>query len=493
MDKWKTVWQNALTLTQQFALPTFANLSVATKVILIVESRPFDRMRYFKAIIRHCLQHFFEEVDDTALVFVSFASNVESVQQLIENLSCNAKNHFLPHQKIDSVNDYNNLMLSADFWQFLRGKKVLMLQHDSCVLSSLKPTHWSYDNIGGAWPARFKIAPPENMGNGGLCVRSVDAMLAALETFDCSDLAALAPTVKRCMREQALDRLPEDVYYACAMQKNGCKLAPRAEALRFSVESVFDSPTNDPIGYHQPWHSHNNERWLAHIARSLDDYTFFFCHIEKCGGTTLREAIYKVFGKRRGASRCFVPQHTAKASATLQDASQFSVFAYHTNYYDFIAQCKQKRLFSTTLLRDPVERIISHYHAFDIVDGRPLDTFSDDELSAYCKTIGHLTVRRLGADATRRNETLVEMFVRAKKTIGLMQVVGFLDHLDVYCEQLSEAIGQRFALPPPRNVNAQKQKYSADLRKRIASKIVLEQALIDHAKRLHLKHSSARV
>lgn len=439
-----------LPFEKNFTLPHFCDFSDTENVLLIVESRNFQRdLPHFECIIRNSLHQI--DCENCAVVFACCESNLKSCQELIATIDCNASFKIVA-KNIDSIDAYNDLLLSKEFWLFFKNKRVLLLQHDSCLLEQLPLSFFNYDLIGAVWPDKFNIAPPNNVGNGGLCIRNVNKMIKALDTMPLENVK-ISKQVSKAMRSSNLTKVPEDVFFAQALKWLGAKVAPGHVAAKFSVESVFANV--DPIGYHQPWNSGNNKRWIKHVEKSFEQYTFLFCHIEKCGGTAVREIIRNVYEKDRN---CFIPQFTTKATAKPQNFKQFSVFAYHVNYQDFLNSFSHSKLFSTTVLREPISRLISHFHAFDCKKDERLDQLDKSELEKYCKTIGHLTIQRLGRKT--KTDTLEQMYKNAVKTLESMQVVGFLNDLPLYCERLSKATGRNFVSVGKRNINKQNIVYS---------------------------------
>lgn len=123
--------------------------------------------------------------------------------------------------EITCIDDYNKLLTSIDFWESLPYDKVLIFQHDSKLLREGIDEFLEWDYIGAPW--KFQ----EHGGNGGLSIRSKKAMIDTLK-----------------LHKWDRSKGNEDVFFSNFLQG---KLAPRAECLKFSCETIFQLGT---IGIH---------------------------------------------------------------------------------------------------------------------------------------------------------------------------------------------------------------------------------------------------
>lgn len=132
---------------------------------------------------------------------------------------------------IKNGHDYNNFLMSFQFWQKLeKYDRVLIFQHDSGILREGVEEFLEYDFIGAPikhmdWPAM----------NGGFSLRNPKKMLECLS---------------RGLPKHSHN---EDIRFCYAIQNSG-KLPTFEVAKRFSVETIFELGS---FGYHQV------ESWLT--------------------------------------------------------------------------------------------------------------------------------------------------------------------------------------------------------------------------------------
>jgi len=143
--------------------------------------------------------------------------------------------------EVDNLSNlaHNELMCTHWLWNRAAAERVLIFQTDSLICRRGIEAFQRYDYIGAPWRTDdlWCVGKPWLMesGNGGFSLRSRTVTLACLD-------------VHGYCRGQC-----EDVFYAENIPKVGGLIAPRAEALRFSVESVV-APR--PFGFHAAY------KWL---------------------------------------------------------------------------------------------------------------------------------------------------------------------------------------------------------------------------------------
>ena len=140
---------------------------------------------------------------------------------------------------------HNELMCTHWLWQRAAAEHVLIFQTDALLLRRGVDEFLRWDYIGAPWRTDdlWCVGKPHLMeaGNGGLSLRSRARTLETLDRFGYS-------------RGQS-----EDVFYVEHLPKAGGKLAPRAEATRFAVESDWAAEYDEtpPLGFHAAY------RWLT--------------------------------------------------------------------------------------------------------------------------------------------------------------------------------------------------------------------------------------
>lgn len=149
-----------------------------------------------------------------------------------------------------SIEDYNTLMKKPSFWRQVRADKCLMIQDDGMLVKpGARRFVEAYDYVGAPWlEGQVKLAEassPELVGNGGLSVRNVRAMLEIAEESE-------ARFTDEDLFINGFQPIPEDVFFAHGMnaKRHAYRLAPREEAARFSCEQVL---TRGSLGFHKPW------------------------------------------------------------------------------------------------------------------------------------------------------------------------------------------------------------------------------------------------
>lgn len=157
---------------------------------------------------------------DWELIVITTKENVEFFR---EGLKKNYKIYF--HLEKDfTVNDYNQLLTSYDFWNNLAEfNRVLIFQHDSIILRKGIEEFMEYDYVGAPW--KFQ----QHGGNGGLSLRNPKSMLRTI----------LYEPYKGLQIDGN-----EDVYFSNHLIGD---LAPREVCSKFSCESIFEMNT---FGYH---------------------------------------------------------------------------------------------------------------------------------------------------------------------------------------------------------------------------------------------------
>lgn len=125
-----------------------------------------------------------------------------------------------------TMEDYNNLLTSVEFWKAIPYDKVLMFQHDSRLLRKGIGEFLEWDYVGSPWTFQA------HGGNGGLSLRGKEAMLEILEKNSYGGMEIHGN---------------EDVFFCNIMKRQKMNLAPRSVCEKFSCEAIFKLGT---FGYH---------------------------------------------------------------------------------------------------------------------------------------------------------------------------------------------------------------------------------------------------
>ena len=147
---------------------------------------------------------------------------------------------------IESVGNYNDLLLSTWFWQQLKTENLLGFQVDSLINSQEKQQLADiaqYDYVGAPWSQKIQNRwdyIPYYGGNGGICFSKRSARLTVLDK-------ATQARKTGAPHHQVLN---EDIWFSHAFNEMGFRLPERDIATRFFVESVY---SKKPFGVHKPW------------------------------------------------------------------------------------------------------------------------------------------------------------------------------------------------------------------------------------------------
>jgi hypothetical protein len=158
--------------------------------------------------------------------------------------------------------DYNNLLpseyskflSSLDFWNLLKGKKILICQEDAIIFKNNIEDFLYFDYIGAPWLAS-KNDNKSCVGNGGLSLRTKDVMIKIINTIGINETKYNSSTLEYIKNTNSFVP-PEDVYFTKNMEDYRLGiLADRNIASKFSTESIF----NDSFGGHNFWTS--DKKW----------------------------------------------------------------------------------------------------------------------------------------------------------------------------------------------------------------------------------------
>ena len=197
-----------------------------------------------------------EKEEATGITVFHGTQNKTFVQEALDEAGIQNDNTFVTLQQLPCANltvpEYSQLLTTADFWrQFEDDAHILVFQTDS-ILSETSPYRWQdfadYAYVGAPW----RHLPRFQVGNGGLSLRSRDAMIEACQCM------AQDPIFRRYGQHT-----PEDLKLACYFQpraRRQYRLPARDVSCRFSVESIY-APR--PLGIHKAWARLSVREWQA--------------------------------------------------------------------------------------------------------------------------------------------------------------------------------------------------------------------------------------
>ena len=189
---------------------------------------------------------------------------------------------------------------------------------------------------------------------------------------------------------------------------------------------------------------------------SEDFQTFRFTHIPKCGGTSFREYINNNAIKSGiPKSQIYIPGcnnlSNDKNLSQLDNnelealrSKEIKVFAGHMKHQEF--QSKNISLntpFNVTILRDPVERFVSHYNFFNYklgynnLKGMSLNDLDDNKRKWIIDRLSNIQTNYIADIKNIRavgNDNILKI---AKYNLNFeYQIVGILENVDLFLDAL---------------------------------------------------------
>ena len=163
--------------------------------------------------------------------------NYEYLKMICNSISDNIKIIKLDIN-ICTVNIYNNLLFTKDFWNNLVGEKLLLYQEDSIIFHSEIEAFMKYDYIGAPWLYENNDNIYQ-VGNGGFSLRSKSKMIEVINKIDVNKLQLNNCTLD-VMKISKLENCPEDVYFSKSMiDYHLGEVADRYNASLFSSEQIY--------------------------------------------------------------------------------------------------------------------------------------------------------------------------------------------------------------------------------------------------------------
>lgn len=190
------------------------------------------------------------------------------------------------------------------------------------------------------------------------------------------------------------------------------------------------------------------------------DYIFY--HIPKCGGTTLRHFLYKIFIKIYNDDQIYLPQafpddyericryadananlvneaqynHSLNLQKSLPESPEYKVLLCHVTR--FIASkyiISDKNVVTMTVLRHPVSRLISHYNHFSHEENQKphINELDMNTLTKLCHQYSDLMCKYLIPDDVRTPEAIHG----AIDSIDKIYVLEKLDLEEIYQDVVS--------------------------------------------------------
>ena len=228
---------------------------------VFIEYRPLP---HAEVLLRNCISKLRSEWSHTIICG-------EEAFEYYKNLACNIHKNIkvinTGHQNMDQ-NAYNNLLLTKDFWNLLSGEKILIYQEDTFIFKDNINDFVEWDYIGA--PFKIDCVEGNNVGNGGLSLRSKSKMIEVLERIPLESINKheFKPFIQNYMYNKKLNNIPEDIYYSSYLQKLNIGKVPDIEiAKQFSSETIYNP---ESFGMHCMWHGYKD--WKNVFVNDLYKY-----------------------------------------------------------------------------------------------------------------------------------------------------------------------------------------------------------------------------
>ena len=191
----------------------------------------FREIPHSKFVITNCINKLSKDWSHT---IVCGPSNYNFMKKLVPGVKVININ-----KEIKNVNDYNNLLLSIEFWDLFYGSKILIYQEDTLLFHGNITPFLKYDYIGAPWVKDH--IPGGYGGNGGLSLRTKSIMKECLMKYP--------PPPDNSFTK--FDKMAEDLYFCNVMHHHSIgTLAPRKVGVLFSQEQLI---SDSPMGGHKFW------------------------------------------------------------------------------------------------------------------------------------------------------------------------------------------------------------------------------------------------
>jgi hypothetical protein len=135
--------------------------------------------------------------------------------------------------------DYNTLLATEMFWNWIKAEHVLIFQTDSYLRRNGIEEFLKYDYVGAPWKSDFMKSGSKQSGNGGLSLRRKSKILQVIK------------------KNNYTTGMHEDTYFQIGLENIGANLPEVETSKQFSVETIY---YDNPIGVHRYWDYVNDEK-----------------------------------------------------------------------------------------------------------------------------------------------------------------------------------------------------------------------------------------
>lgn len=136
-----------------------------------------------------------------------------------------------------------------------------------------------------------------------------------------------------------------------------------------------------------------------------------FFHIEKCMGTSINMILYEylvnIYSDSEIYKNYIVNSNNLIDTTDLEKIRDKKVLLCHMSFNkENVTDIFSLNCYSIICLREPIDRIISHYYYFDIIDNKKLYELSEEELMTYLTFYGNVMTWRLSGETANSDIAL---------------------------------------------------------------------------------------
>jgi hypothetical protein len=183
----------------------------------------------------------------------------------------------------------------------------------------------------------------------------------------------------------------------------------------------------------------------------LNNIEFIFVHIEKCMGTSLRLMFFNYLKNIYNSDKIYIPElydininltNTKNYNYLKNLPNDFKVLLCHISYNNVIIKKLFNNPFLVTCVKNPYQRIISHYYYFEKnkYNNKRIHELDNKEIIKFLNSSGNIiTFRIISEDCNNLIDTEL-----IKKKIDKFNCVIILENLDEDIKCLNSILNEKY-------------------------------------------------
>ena len=228
----------------------------------------FRNLHHIEFIIRNTIIKLGKDFSHT---IVCGNLNYNIINNICKEISPNIK---IIKKNIDNINqiEYNNMLLTIDFWNIFSSDKILIYQEDTIIFKNNINYYIEYDYIGAPWNMTSFENNINNIhpavGNGGFSLRNRKLMIEILSKKNDYYNFFINDINLNYHCNIKLDNIPEDYFFSkILLVLNKYNIPSGKIASEFSTENICN---NESLGGHKFWNSDKN--WINRMEKLINEY-----------------------------------------------------------------------------------------------------------------------------------------------------------------------------------------------------------------------------